>query len=103
MSRQLEQRSEDKAKRFNQLLRKAANGGLAEAVEYAGGELTGLAFKISPWEVLLTIKADFPGGPMVGFVGAGGVGECMVKAMIEAKRDGVRWRPDKWNQNVGES
>lgn len=96
MSRQLEQANEERSKKFDRALKLAANGGLADAVERAGGELRGFSFKQDPWECLLTVRATFPAGKMVGFIGAPTLGGCLVKCLREAERDAVRWRADKW-------
>ena len=100
MSRQLEQGSERRdAKRWHNV-RLAVDHGLAEAVSYAGGELTGFAVKLSDYEVLLTLKAVFPAGAMVAFVGAPTLADALVKGMIEAERDVLKWRADRY---VGQS
>lgn len=101
MSRQLEKKSEDRRAKFEQNVLRAIEGGLETAVERAGGELRGFSVKVDPWECLLTIRADFPGGAQVAFVGASGIGECLVKAMLEAGRDKLRWKEDKWRVNGG--
>jgi hypothetical protein len=96
MSRQLEQDSEDRdARRWRQVCL-AVDHGLQAAVEHNGGVLTGMAVKTSDYEVLITLKAVFPGGPMVAFVGAPTVGDAFVKGMMDANRDKLRWRPDKY-------
>ena len=96
MSRQLEQHLEDKqAKRNNQALR-AINGGLEDAVSYAGAELTGLNVKITPYEVLIVVKAKFPAGPMVAFCGAGDLCDALIKVMRDGRTDALRWRPDQY-------
>jgi hypothetical protein len=101
MTRQNEQAAEDRAARFQKLLRKSIDGGLESAVTRAGGQLLGVSFKLGEWEVLMVLKADFPGGPQVGFIGASSIGECFVKGMMEAAADKVRWREDKWRVNGG--
>jgi hypothetical protein len=46
--------------------------------------------------VLVTIKATFPGGPQVAFVGAEDVAGALRKGMREAARDSLNWKEDKW-------
>ncbi len=96
MTRQLEQASEDRASRRRNLLYKAVDRGLEAAVERAGGQLQGFSIKLSSWEVLMTLRADFPAGPMVGFVGGADLEACMIKGMQLAGRDEIKWREDKW-------
>lgn len=101
MSRQLEQVSEDRAARRRKLLLKAVTGGLEDAVGRAGGELRGLSLKLGDYEVLMTLRAEFPAGSMVGFVGGADVEACYIKGMNLAGNDQMKWREDKWRANGG--
>lgn len=101
MSRQLEARIEEASRARQAKVLEAVYGGLYDAVGRAGGELTGLNVKWDGAEVLLVIKAVFPGGPMVGFVGAEDLAGGLVKAAREAVTDSIKWRADKWARKEG--
>jgi hypothetical protein len=77
-------------------LLKAVDGGLDAAVSRAGGELTGYSVKFGYEDCLMVLKAVFPAGPMVAFVGAGDASGCYLKATREAGSDSLQWRQDKW-------
>lgn len=72
------------------------DGGLQAAVRRAGGELTGFSVKCDDFDCLVVLKANFPAGAMVGFVGGETIGGTLLKAAREAKSDGVRWREDRY-------
>ena len=96
MSRQLEQVAEEKSKNRAIRLARVLDLGLSDAVERAGGELLGLSIRYGDFDVLMTIKAVFPAGQMVAFVGAGSMGDCFLKGAREAGNDSLRWKPDRW-------
>jgi hypothetical protein len=79
----------------------AVYGGLESGVERAGGELIGISVRIQAMDCLLTLRAVFPAGAMVGFVGGEDLAAVMRKAAGEAARDQVRWQEDKWRHNGG--
>jgi len=96
MSRQLEQAVEDRsARRFKQVGR-SLDGGLIEAVARGGGILRGFSARLGPHESLITLRAEFPGGAMVAFVGSSSIIEALLKADRDARTDKLRWRPDKY-------
>lgn len=100
MSRQLEQDQEiAQSKRAMQLYR-VCSGGLEAAVSRHGGTLYGFSTKFNGYEVLITLRAEFPGGPQVSFIGAHDLAAALVKANAQAKGDTLRWRADKF---VGKS
>lgn len=74
------------------------DGGLWQAVAYAGGQLEGFSVKSTEVDALMTLRARFPGGAMVAFVGADTVTACIIKATREAGGDRLRWRADKWRE-----
>lgn len=98
MSRQLEQKMEERARREREQALLAIYGGLSDAVERAGGALSGFSAKMSDWDCLLVLRAEFPGGKMVAFVGAADLPNALIKAVREGKRDELRWKPDKWEK-----
>lgn len=77
-------------------LLRLCEGGLESAVERAGGELLGFSAKMSGYDVLLTIRAEFPGGRMIAWAGSSTLAAAIDKAAREASSDSLRWRPDKW-------
>ena len=98
MTRQLEAAAESRRTKLDKQTLKACNGGLEQAVAHAGGVLQGLSIRIDEYEVLVTIKAEFPAGAQVAFVGAEDVAGALRKGMREAERDMLRWKADKWAQ-----
>jgi hypothetical protein len=78
----------------------ALYGGLDDAVSHAGGDLTGFSVRISDLDCLMTVRAQFPGGHMIAFVGAEDLAAVLVKAAREARSDALRWRVD--NFKVGD-
>lgn len=97
MTRTTEVEVEEKERRRRMDIAQACLGGLDAAVDRMGGELTGISLKTSDWDVLATLRADFPGGRMVAFVGGSSIGEVLRKAMYEGRRDGLRWKPCKYS------
>lgn len=87
--------------RQSEALLLAVYGGLQDAVNRNGGELVGVGIKFGDEELLMTLRAVFPGGRMVAFVGAEGLPAGFVKATREAGRDQLRWREDKFSENGG--
>lgn len=77
----------------------ALYGGLEDGVDRAGGVLVGMAVKFDGAGCLLTLKASFPGGLMVGFIGGDDLAHVLRKGAAEAVRDQVKWRKDKWRNN----
>jgi len=98
MTRQLEQAQEDKQQKFAKAQLSALNGGMAAAVARAGGELGGFSARMDDYEVLLTIRAEFPAGRMIAFVGGDTLGSALVKVIREASQDRLKWREDKWGK-----
>lgn len=99
MSRQLEQSQERKAEKRRVALENALDGGLEAAVAHAGGELSGFSVKSNYDDSLLVVRALFPAGPMVAFVGGFTASQCFIKAAREAGSDGLRWREDRFRGN----
>lgn len=71
-------------------------GGLMNSVSRSGGELTGLSIRFNDEEVLMVIKAQFPGKRMVSFVGSHSLAECFVKGTRDAGSDDLRWKVDRY-------
>jgi hypothetical protein len=92
----LEQFGEERQAKRNKAIAQAVEFGLLEGVGRAGGELTGLAVKYGGGDCLVVVKAVFPSGPQVAFVGAEDLGGCLIKAAREASRDKLRWRADRY-------
>ena len=96
MSRQLEQAREIKQARYDTEVLKAVEFELQGAVGHAGGILTGFSVKFSEVDCLLTLRATIGSNAQIAHVGAPGLGDCLRKAVSEAYRDALRWRPDQY-------
>lgn len=92
-----EKRMQDRARKERDSVLTSIYGGLAEALERAGGVLTAINFKFDGAGCLIVIKAKFPKGDMVSFVWADDIPAGMVRAMKDAAGDSLRWREDRWN------
>jgi hypothetical protein len=92
---------DERAKREKEGALLAIYGGLEDGVSRAGGVLQGLSVKFDGAGCLLTLKAEFPNGCMVGFVGGDDLAHVLRKGAGEAVRDQVKWREDKWRDNGG--
>lgn len=93
---QVEKYAEARFQKEKRALFLAVYGGLSAGVSRAGGELVGFSVKFGEADVFCTLRADFPAGRMVAFVGADDLSGCLVKAAREAKSDALRWKKDKW-------
>lgn len=96
MSRQLDQRSEDRANKKATRLVKALDYGLVEGLESHGAELLGLAIKHDAQFCLLTVKAAVAGMKMVAFVGSDTIVNCFLKAERDAYNGELHWKVDKY-------
>lgn len=96
MSRQLEAAIEARIEKVRADVLHACFGGLEAGVSHAGGELTGFTVKYDGGGVLLVLRAVFPGGAMVGFVGSEDLAAGLAKAAREAARDAIKWKVDQW-------
>lgn len=77
-------------------MEEALDHGLSGAVAYSGGELTGFSMKIGVSDYLLTIRALFPAGHMIGWVGGESMVEVLLKAVRMANVGEVRWHLDQY-------
>ncbi len=82
--------------RRNLLLYRALTGSLASAIERGGGLLCGMSVKINGYDCLVTLRAEFPGGAQVAFIGGETPAGCFLKAMREAKSETLRWKADRY-------
>lgn len=96
MSRQLDKVIEDRNIRRHESIVKAVEFALEGGVAHAGGELRGFSYKNNGGDGLLTLRAAFPAGKQVAFVGGEDLGSCLIKAVRAANGDALRWRADKW-------
>lgn len=74
----------------------AVYGALVDGVERGGGELLRASFVFTEGDCLCVLKARFPAGVMIGFVGAEDFAQALRKATTESSRDGIHWKEDKW-------
>lgn len=96
MSRQLEKKLEDRARREKDAAVFALYGGLEAAVGRSGGTLYGFSVKLQEGDCLMTLRAMFPAGRQVAFVGARDLVALFTKATREAGSDALRWREDNF-------
>lgn len=96
MTSRVEQDAEVRRTRRALTLWGVSSGGLEAAVARAGGELTGFSAKMSGADVLITLRAVFPGGKQIAFAGGETLASALTKAAREASSDDLRWREDKW-------
>lgn len=96
MSRQLEQAQEERARKTAEKLAYDIDYGLEKNVAASGGTLGGLSIKLNGGDVLMTLRARFPAGAMVAFVGSETIGGAVRKATRDASGDKLQWRVDKW-------
>ncbi len=96
MTRQGDVKAEEATRTRRLRVTQVLDGGLCEAVERSGGILYGLNVRIDSYEVLGVLKARFPSGAMVAFVGSETFAGMLIKAAREAGTDKLRWRVDKW-------
>lgn len=101
MSRQLEQNTEDREARRHVAIARAVDGGLSRGVSRQGGELVGLTVKLGFHDCLIVLKADFPGGPMVSFVGSESLGGAFIKAVRTSNSAELTWREDRFRKGEG--
>lgn len=97
MSRQLEADLEKRFERERAEVYRAVCGGLDSGVSESGGVLQGLSAKLGEHDCLLTLRAEFPTGRMVAFIGGEDLGSCLRKAQREAAADGLRWKADRYS------
>lgn len=96
MTRQLEADRERRQRKLDALTLRACNGALFGAVERSGGELLGFSVRMTEFDVLLTLKAEFPAGRQVCFVGGEDLSGVLRRAVKEGNQDALQWRVDKW-------
>lgn len=96
MSRQLEQIQEERQRRADVALVSAVEFGLSGAIAHTGGVLLGFSAKLQESDCLLVLRARFPGGPQVCFVGADSLANALRKSVREGLADNLRWREDRY-------
>lgn len=99
MSRQLEQKVEERETAKRDQLVKVLDYGLVGALESQGIELLGFAFKYDAWNCLMTIKATVSDTRSVAFVGSDTLINCILKAHSEARNSRLKWRADKYQSS----
>lgn len=99
MSRQLEQKSEQKTTAKRELLVKVLDYGLVGALEATGIELIGFSFTYDAWACLMTIRADRGGRRDVCHVGSDTVINTFIKAYHDARGDRLVWKACKYHKS----
>lgn len=99
MSRQLEQKQEEKTSARRDAVIRSLEYGFAGALESQGIELVGFAIKYAPHNCLMTIKGEFQSKRHVAFVGAESIIGCILKAQWEASHSRLSWRLDQYHSS----
>lgn len=96
MSRQLDQKIEERETARRGALVKALDFGIVGALESQGIELLGFAFKYDDFNCLMTIKAVIGAKKSVAFIGSDTVINCILKCQSAARNDALKWRADQY-------
>jgi hypothetical protein len=96
MSRQLDKESEDRQLRRERKLGILVDGGLLRSLEWAGVVPSSFTVRLNGYDTLLVLKGELAGKPVVCFVGASDFAGCLLKCDDLARRDALKWRPDKF-------
>lgn len=90
--------SEKKAPRRAVKLEEVLTHGLSGTIAYQGGELTGFSMKVGNVDFLLTLRAHFPAGHLISWVGASSMVEVFLKAERLAAEGRMEWHGDKYRK-----
>lgn len=101
MSKKDTEKTETKIARRAEALEECCDHSLAGMVAYAGGTLTGFSIKIGRVDTLLTVRALFPAGHMIAWVGGESIVEVLLKSVRLASADSLRWKADKYRVDGG--
>lgn len=77
-------------------LEEVLDHGLAGSIAYQGGELTGFSMKVGNADYLVTLRAYFPAGHRVSWVGAKSMTEVLLKSERLAASGQLDWGKDKY-------
>lgn len=86
----------DRADKFRHQLLLAVHGGLQEDIEHEGGILLGISIKVGEDDILCTLRAEFPVGRQIAFVGGEDIASVLVKAARGARVGSLRWKTDEY-------
>lgn len=73
--------------------------GMMGSIAYAGGELSGFSMKIGQVDYLITLRARFPAGHMISWVGGENMVEVFLKAERLAASGELSWRQDRYRMD----
>lgn len=96
MSRQLDQKREDRQSLRQERVGKALCGGLDGALHRSGHEFRGFTVRVGPIETLVVVKASVGKADLVAFVGSSSPADALIKAWNLAVQDKLRWREDRY-------
>jgi hypothetical protein len=99
MSRQLEQKLEERDTKKRDALFKALEYGLPGALEFQGISLRGVAIRYSAFDCLMTIKAYVGEKPKVSFISSDTMVNCILAADAAARRGSLTWSKDKYHKD----
>jgi hypothetical protein len=98
MSRQLDQKVEERVDRRNKAVIRALEFELAGSLETTGITLLGLSMRWDAWDCLITLRADINGEMSVAFVGSDTPINAIVKCVRDTQRMGLKWKADKYKK-----
>lgn len=96
MTRQLEQKQEQRDTARRDALVRTLEFGLVGALEGQGMTFLGFNMKYQDFSCLLTLKAIVEDTHSVSFVGSDTMVNCLLKAELEARHHRLRWKADKY-------
>jgi hypothetical protein len=96
MSRQLDQKREERQSRLDGLLVAALEFALIGSCSDSGADLVGLSIRFAEADYLMTLRAEIEGVRQVAFVGSEDLPSVFRKAVNEANRGNLNWREDNY-------
>ena len=98
MTRQLEQKAEERETRRRNDLVRCLDFGLVGALGNQGWTVRGFAIKYGSVECILSIRVERDGKWFISFVSADSVADCFLRADRLAAGNLLRWKPDKYQK-----
>lgn len=99
MSRQLDEKAEERERARRLALVKALEFELVDTIHSLGGELRGFAIKYDDVSCLLTLKADFNETRRVSFIYSDTMMNCVISATRAGANNRLTWQLDKYHKN----
>lgn len=99
MSRQLEQKQEERAAQRRLQLEKALEFELAGSIEASGYTFLGFTVRYRVDDAFIVLKATTGDKSYVSFIGSDTIANGLLKCVREAKQDTLRWKEDKYQKS----